>query len=152
MFHLNSGPIGCFAMRRIAFIFIALFASHCALAQSGVSASVHSVISGGYWQSGAQSGSYRVVLVNSGFEHVATQVFIEWVREPNSQAQDPVVVSSVEPKLPFGQGMASLDATLRPLANGKVKIVLTGVISVQPSQRVRASFTATTPGIVQNGG
>ena len=129
-----------------------MFVSLCAAAQSGVPASVHSVVSGGYWQARGQAGSYRVVLVNSGFEHVSTRVFIEWVREPGAVGRAPAVVSTVEPQLPFGQGVASLGATLVPLASGKVRIVLSGVISAQPSQKVEASFTATTPGLVQNGG
>ena len=60
-----------------------------ALAQGGVAPDVESVISGGYWEDGAQSGRYRVVLVNSGFEHVTSRLRVEWVREPRSANASP---------------------------------------------------------------
>jgi hypothetical protein len=136
-------------MRSTVVALAILFLHLSALGESGVPASVKSVVSGGYWQSSAQSGSYRVVLVNSGYEHVVTRMFIEWVREPNSRDQGAVVVSSVEPELPFHQGVASFTAALVPLSSGKVRIVLSGVVSTQPTQRVHASLIATKPGMVE---
>ena len=120
--------------------------------ESVVQPEVSSVVSGGYWTSEGQSGTYRVVIVNSGFEHVVSQVFIEWVADPTSEQDSPKVVAAVEPKLPF-DGVASLQATLKPLGTGKAQIILSGVISSLPTQKVHAVVIATSLGqVVVNGG
>lgn len=126
----------------------ALFLPFGALAQSTVPADVHSVASGGYWEADGESGIYRVVVVNSGFEHVTSQVFVEWVRGPKSGETAPVVVVSLEPALPFGRSVASVDVSLRPIGKGEVRIAVDGVISVLPNTRVRAVLVATQPGHV----
>jgi hypothetical protein len=114
---------------------------------SAVQPEVSGVVSGGYWSSKGQSGTYRVVIVNSGFEHVVSQVFIEWVADPTSEQDGPKVVATVEPKLPF-EGVASLQAALKPVATGKAQIILSGVVSALPTQEVHAVLTATSPGQV----
>jgi hypothetical protein len=40
------------------------------------------VVTGGWWQHGQESGRYRVLVFSPGFEHVISQVFIQWVRDP----------------------------------------------------------------------
>src|SRR4051812_8088554 len=79
-----------------------------------VPADVTSVESGGQWSSHGINGSYRVIVVNGGFEHVISHVFIEWISDPTISAPQPAVIASVEPALPFGQGDASLEARLEP--------------------------------------
>jgi ribosomal protein L11 methylase PrmA len=124
-----------------------------AVTSGGVPPDVVSVVSGGYWESGGNSGTYRVVVVNSGFEHVTSRVFVEWVSEPRSARDSARVVSAVEPTLPFGQGTASLTATLKPLSQGKMQVLVSGVISTAPEQAVSATITATAPGqAYSNGG
>ncbi len=103
------------------------------------------MVSGGYWESGTDSGIYRVVVVNSGFEHVTSRVFVEWVRGPKSDESSPAIVAALEPALPFGHGIASLDVSLTPLAKGKVRIVVSGVISAEPSKKVRVVLLAKQP-------
>ena len=120
-----------------------------ALSQTRVPPEVDSVVSGGYWESGSDSGQYRVVVVNSGFEHVTSRIIVEWLRGPASTGTAPEVVASVEPKLPFGAGVASLGVTLTPAGKGKVRIVASGVVAADPSQKVRAVLTATQPGVVR---
>lgn len=135
-------------MRTLAVLLTSfVFASH-APAQTGVPPQVHSVASGGYWSSGRHSGVYRVIVVNEGFEHVASRVFVEWIAEPTSPTEDPTVIAVVEPSLPFGAGVASLQATLKPLAPNRVRVALAGVVSAEPSQKVRAVVIATAPGLV----
>ena len=84
-------------------VFITALVPLTASAQGSVAPDVESVVSGGYWEDGAQSGRYRVVLVNSGFERVTSRLRVEWVREPRSADASPGVVASSEPRLPFGQ-------------------------------------------------
>ena len=115
---------------------------------SVVPADVSNIVSGGYWTSGDESGTYRVVIVSGGFEHVTSRAFVEWIADPKSEQDEPKVVAVVEPDLPFGEGLARFDATLEPIAPGKARIVLSGVISVAPDQKVRAVLIATSPGHV----
>jgi hypothetical protein len=118
------------------------------VSQSQVPASVTSVVSGGFWQSGSQAGRYRVVVVDEGTEHVVSRVFVEWVKDAEAPETGPAVVASVEPELPFGRGLAVLTARLRPLKTGQVEVALAGVMSIQPSKKVQAVLVATRPGEV----
>ena len=118
------------------------------LAQAHVPTDVESVVSGGYWERGNESGRYRVLVLNSGFEHVTSRVLVEWLREPQAREATPEVVASEEPKLPFGNGIASLGATLTPMGKGKVRIVVSGVISAEPTRKVKGVLIATLPGRV----
>jgi hypothetical protein len=129
-------------------LFLMLLLPFSAFAQSPVPSDVYSVASGGYWEAAGESGTYRVLVVNSGFEHVTSRVFVEWVRGPKPGESTPTVVASVEPELPFGRGIASLNATLQPQLKGKVHIVVSGVISAQPDKKVRAVLVATHPSLV----
>jgi hypothetical protein len=55
---------------------------------------VETVVSGGRWGSGATGGSYRVVVRSGGFEHVVSQVQIDWVSDPKGQDTPSTVVAS----------------------------------------------------------
>lgn len=129
-------------------VLLLLFLPLAAFAQSPVAPEVETVISGGYWEKGADSGRYRVVLLNSGFEQVTSRVLIEWLRDPRQANSVTEVVASVETSLSFGNSVASLGVTLTPLGKGKVRIVASGVISADPTKKVRAVFVATQPGQV----
>ncbi|RJG04729.1 hypothetical protein D3870_00685 [Noviherbaspirillum cavernae] len=127
-------------------ILLLLFLPLGAFAQSYLTPEVESVASGGYWENGNDSGRYRVIVVNSGFEHVTSRIIVEWLRDPKATDSAPVVVASIEPKLPFGDGVASLRVTLTPIGKGKVRIVASGVVSANPARKVRAVLVATQPG------
>lgn len=129
-------------------VFITALVPLTAFAQGSVAPDVESVVSGGYWEDGAQSGRYRVVLVNSGFERVTSRLRVEWVREPRSADASPGVVASSEPRLPFGQNVASLGVRLTSVEKGRVRIAVTGVLSHEPGKRVNAVLIATKPGQV----
>lgn len=126
-----------------------LLAATGAQAGSDVPASVHSVTSGGYWEAKGSAGIYRVVVINQGYEHVTSRVLVEWVQGPSSPNEEVKVVSSVEPELPFGSNTASLSASLKPLATGQVQVVISGVVSVDPSRKVSAVLLASKPGLVE---
>jgi hypothetical protein len=117
-------------------------------AQGSVAPDVESVISGGYWEDGAQSGRYRVVLVNSGYEHVTSRLRVEWVQDPQSAGASPEIVASSEPRLPFGQEVASMGARLTPVGKGRVRIMVTGVLSHETGKKFSAVLIATKPGHV----
>lgn len=81
-----------------------------ALAQPAIPVQVTSVVSGGYWQHGSESGTYRAVIVQEGWEHIWSRLYIEWISEPKSRNDEQKVIAQVEPTLPIGQGTYVLAA------------------------------------------
>ena len=61
---------------------------------SDVPTHVESVVSGGYWKSGGQDGRYRIIVVNNGWEHVHSLVFLQWLEE-NHEKQETTTRFSV---------------------------------------------------------
>jgi hypothetical protein len=61
---------------------------------STIAPKIESVTSGGYWQSTEHAGRYRVIVVNSGWEHIHSQVFLQWVSY-GSREKGPSVLFSV---------------------------------------------------------
>lgn len=43
-------------------------------------ASVHRVISGGYWSRGKEEGFFRVVVISGGVEHVSHLLYLQWLK------------------------------------------------------------------------
>lgn len=132
---------------RVAILFVSL-ATVPAFAQRDVPLSVTSVATSGYWEANGQSGRYRVVITEEGWEHVTNRLFVEWITEPRSKDQPPMLISTVEPDLPFGQSVAAFSATTKKLLPGCLKISLTGVVSADPSSKVSGALIATAPGQV----
>ena len=64
---------------------------------------VDSVVSGGYWTDGADRGTYRVVVRSGGFDHVISEITIEWLSEPQDENGEASVRKSVVVK--EGQGL-----------------------------------------------
>lgn len=64
---------------------------------------VDSVVSGGYWIDGADRGTYRVVVRSGGFDHIVSDVTIEWLSDPRDEDEEPSVHKSVTVK--EGQGL-----------------------------------------------
>ena len=64
---------------------------------------VESVVSGGYWIDGADRGTYRVVVRSGGFDHIISEITIEWLAEPKDENQTSSVRKSVVVK--EGQGL-----------------------------------------------
>lgn len=54
---------------------------------------VESVVSGGRWQTESAEGNYRIVVHTGGFEHVVSQVQVDWL-SIHSGNEEPRVVTS----------------------------------------------------------
>ena len=132
-------------MKRIALILIMLTLPFM-LGASLVPANIDNVQTGGYWSGNGDDGQYRVVVVNSGFEHVVSHVYVEWIETPKDSDTEPTVIASVEPNLPFGNGIASLETRLIPIRKNRVSIVVSGTDLAL--SHVKATLIATTPGKV----
>ena len=59
-----------------------------------VPAIVEHVVTGGWWSSGTNRGTYRLVVASGGFEHVTSAVYAEWVRERRSERDSAVVLAT----------------------------------------------------------
>ena len=59
-----------------------------------VPAEVETVVTGGQWKSDKQSGTYRVIVSTGGFEHIVSQVQVDWITETVDRDDPPRVVSS----------------------------------------------------------
>jgi hypothetical protein len=53
------------------------------------------VITGGRWTQGKIDGQYRLIVRTAGFEHVASELFIEWLVEPNATERSGRVVKQL---------------------------------------------------------
>lgn len=66
-----------------AFLLLSAFGTHAqdfAINDAkGTPVSIHTVQTGGSWESGKQEGFYRVVVVAGGFEHVIARLYVQWI-------------------------------------------------------------------------
>lgn len=65
---------------------------------------IQHVMSGGRWQSGGQSGWYRAIIRTGGFEHIVSNLTVEWIGDDS----EPSVMHSVDVK--ELDGLGRLDA------------------------------------------
>ncbi|MGF6177728.1 hypothetical protein [Ensifer sp. 4252] len=73
---------------------LVLFTAHEALAEALVDPDVTAVVEGGYWrEDGIGEGSYRIIVVNQGFEHVSSRVVAEWKLGSNEKERAQIVHS-----------------------------------------------------------
>jgi hypothetical protein len=99
-------------MVALRFAFAVLLLPGLAYAQPKVPLEVVSVVSGGHWQEGARSGTYRVVTTREGWEHLWSRLAVEWLADPGSRDEQQSIVASIEPELPSGQGTHVLEVRL----------------------------------------
>jgi len=53
---------------------------------SALAANIESVTSGGYWEAEGRRGRYRIVVQNIGWEHVHSEMTIDWIEEDPSSS------------------------------------------------------------------
>ena len=72
---------------------ILLLASRAAASDDGEAAVaaltgiVDSVVSAGRWQSGDGAGFFRVVVLRGGYEHVVNRLYLQWLRDGDSESR-----------------------------------------------------------------
>jgi len=70
-----------------------LFANSLIYAQEHtLPAEVFEVKTFGYWETEEQNGQFRIVIKNSGHEHVASKVYLEWISDELDERQ---IINSV---------------------------------------------------------
>ena len=61
-----------------------------------VPTNVDAVEAGGYWTTGSQEGQYRLIVESSGYEHIVSRVFLQWLSQPKSSDDSVTILASVE--------------------------------------------------------
>jgi hypothetical protein len=79
--------------------------------------SISQLVSGGYWESGARRGTYRVVELASGWEHIRRRVVVQWLLEPSSPEASSRVVATV-PLEKFAEEVYSVSEPVLDFARG----------------------------------
>jgi hypothetical protein len=122
------------------------FASRCLKAQDSLSLdpSVAHVVTGGSWSSGTASGQYRIVVRTGGWEHVVSELYIQWLQE-DPQVQRIVVratqlVTSVTPGI-YSLGRPDLTCT-----DTGCRVQISGTVSTSPSQQASWVLKLGAPG------
>jgi hypothetical protein len=64
--------------------------------------SVETVETFGFWSKGGEEGSYRLVLIQEGYEHISHRLIIEWIGLSPTSGRE--LVERVEPDLGKGAG------------------------------------------------
>ena len=57
--------------------------------------SLEFAVTGGTWAQGGVRGQYRVLVFSGGFEHIVSEVYIQWIRDPESSSDTAALVRSV---------------------------------------------------------
>jgi hypothetical protein len=96
---LKRDPLGSVTMHRLfAPILILSVSPGVALAQEvlRLDPSIAYVATGGSWSAESNSGQYRVIVRSGGFEHVVSELFVQWLRDPRSSDDSAMVVRAIE--------------------------------------------------------
>jgi hypothetical protein len=119
-----------------------------ALSQSGPATpdpDIVVVVTGWGWERDGERGTYRIVVRNSGFEHVSSQVTADWITEPRSPNDSPKVRTTRQ-LLAAGAisvGMPDLEQT----ENG-MRVTIRGTSSVASSHIVTCVYDLKADGTV----
>jgi len=128
---------------------LAVLASSAWAQHVAVPSEVTTVITAGRWADAGASGSYRVVVVRDGWEHVWSRVYVEWLPDPTDRnAPDPKPLS-VKELIPPGvaQGSAVLTATAKGQQLGRLEVTVLATSNMEPGAKSqRFTFVATQPG------
>ncbi|NRQ17503.1 hypothetical protein [Ensifer sesbaniae] len=121
---------------------LVLFAAHESFAEALVDPDVMAVVEGGYWrEDGIGEGSYRIIVVSQGFEHVSSRVVAEW-KLAGSEKGRARIVHSVE--LVKG-GVYSVGAPEIEFSGDGARVEVGGTATFSPGTTVVCHF-ALAPG------
>jgi len=89
-------PVVSLHMKMVGVLILLAAFSATVVAQSPVPipADVETVVTGGFWNSASSKGTFRVVIRSGGFEHVVSQLQIDWIADPEGNDKPARVVAS----------------------------------------------------------
>ncbi len=88
------------------------------------------VVRGGEWTYAGRSGTYRLVVVSSGYEHVTSRLYVQWVEDPAGRDTPPRIVAT---KNVLGASLFSLGVPVISRSQGRWQATVDGANSHSPS-------------------
>jgi hypothetical protein len=99
---------------------------------------ITSIVTGGYWQTDADHGTYRILLYQTGYEHVSTGVVAQWIAEGNAQSDPQRIVHELEL---VASGLHSFQDASIAAAKAGVRVLLRGVNTYQTAKPASCTFS-----------
>lgn len=82
------------------------------------------VVSGGYWESGGRRGSIRLLVFNTGWDHVRSRLVVQWIEE--QPAKERILVHASRDVEAIPSEMWALAAPRLELQNKRWVVIVTG--------------------------
>ena len=112
--------------------------------------SIVALRSGGYWEKQEKHGIYRVVVNNNGWEHVSSQVAVQWIDDGNPEIGDQGAISTVPVKEINDSNTWSVDISSMKYVKGKMMVTIDAVNTYSPKEQKQFRFTLLEPGKYQS--
>ena len=117
-------------------------AVHAAADTPIVPARVNTVATGGEWSSAKDSGTLRIVVVNQGFEHVQSKLWLEWLAIGENEERRLAARVLVE-ELSNGFSVVRLDTRRKTFDGTRIRLLAANPYSAEDSE---VTITAGKPG------
>ncbi len=114
-----------------------------------IATSIVEVKSVGYWEKGEKHGHYRIVVVDEGWEHIRSQVYIQALEEAEDPNQDDLVLSTLPVKEVNDPDIWSVGILRTSFIKQKIVVILNGSNSYSPSEKKQFRLTLLEPGKYQ---
>lgn len=114
-----------------------LFIAHTAFAETLVDPNVESVVEGGRWREDrVGEGTYRVIVLKQGFEHISSRVVAEWKSEADESGDARIIHSADLVK----GGFYSIGVPKVAFSKEGARIQLEGTATYAPNATVVCRF------------
>jgi len=94
----------------------------------------------GEWEYAEKRGTYRIIVMHQGFEHVSSEVTAEWIADPRDSNEDSHLVFS-KTLVPYG--IYSFGEPEYAKINGRIRVTLKGINTFQAEQNITCIFDLT---------
>jgi hypothetical protein len=137
---------------KAAFLAFAVLCGPVSAQHVSVAPEVTSIATVGRWHGKSATGSFRVVVVRDGWEHVWSRVYVEWLQDPvdrESPTRGPVNVQELIPP-GIAQGTAVLQATARSSKPGALEIIVRATSNMEAGTKSQVFvYEAASPGVTR---
>lgn len=110
-----------------------------------IATSIAEVKSVGYWEKGEKHGHYRIVVVNEGWEHISSQVYIQAIEVAADPDQDNLVLSTLPVKEVNDPNIWSVGILRTSYIKQKIVVTLNGTNTYSPTEKKQFRITLLEP-------